>query len=148
MAKRRMNGKRSKIEPAVMTLYVPTSSVGGVTSSITEYIDLSQVASLVNRRFYRQGLNWAVSGIKVLSQTGFVGSITCAKLPNTWVMANAWEKSFRAWQRMNTEALSEAESVRPRFLDFKVYADSDHHTAGYGGNLLPISLDGTYTLGS
>lgn len=148
MAKRRMNGKRSKIEPAVMTLYVPTSPVGGVgNTSITEYIDLSQVASLVNRRFYRQGLNWAVAGIKVLSQTGFVGSITCAKLPNTWVMSNAWEKSFRAWQRMNTEALSEAESVRPRFLDFKVYADSDHHTAGYSGNLLPLSLDGTFTVG-
>jgi len=147
MAKRRMNGKRSKIEPAVMTLYVPTSAVGGVTPSISEYIDLSQVASLVNRRFYRQGLNWAVSGIKVLSQTGFVGSITCAKLPNTWVMSNAWEKSFRAWQRMNNEALSEAESVRPRFLDFKVYADSDHHAAGYGANLLPLALGGSYTVG-
>lgn len=147
MAKRRMNGKRSKIEPAVMTLYVPTSAVGGATPSITEYIDLSQMASLVNRRFYRQGLNWAVSGIKVLSQTGFVGSITCSKLPNTWVMSNAWEKSFRAWQRMNNEALSEAESVRPRFLDFKVYADSEHHTAGYAANLLPTSLGGAFTVG-
>ena len=143
MARRTSN----KIEPAVMTLYVPTSSVGGVTPSITEYIDLSQVASLVNRRFYRQGLNWAVSGIKVLSQTGFVGSITCAKLPNTWVMSNAWQKSFSAWQRMNKEALSEAESVRPRFLDFKVYADSEHHAAGYGANLLPLALGGSFTSG-
>ena len=142
MAKRRMNGKRSKIEPAVMTLYLPTSTVGGATPNITEYCDLSQIACLVNRRFYRQGLNWAVAGIKVLSQTGFVGAITCSKLPNTWVMSNAWEKSFRAWQRMNNEALEEAESVRPRFLDFKVYADATHHTAGYGANLLPLSAEG------
>ncbi len=147
MAKRRMNGKRSKIEPAVMTLYMPTSSVGGVTPAITEYIDLSQVASLVNRRFYRQGLNWAVAGIKVLTQEGFAGSILCAKLPNTWVMSNAWEKSFRAWQRMNSEALQEAESVRPRFLDFKVYADNDHHSAGFGANLLPQALDGAFAAG-
>ena len=142
-----MNGKRSKIEPAVMTLYMPTSSVGGGTPSITEYIDLSQVASLVNRRFYRQGLNWAVAGIKVLTQEGFAGSILCAKLPNTWVMSNAWEKSFRAWQRMNSEALAETESVRPKFLDFKVYADDDHHSAGYGGNLLPQALDGAFAAG-
>ena len=90
-----MNGKRSKIEPAVMTLYVPTRPVGGATTTITEFIDLSQIASLVNRRFYRQGLNWAVAGIKVLNLSGFQGSILCAKLPNTWVMSNAWEKSFQ-----------------------------------------------------
>ena len=147
MAKRRLNGKRSKIEPAVMTLYVPTRPVGGVTPNITEYIDLSQIASLVNRRFYRQGLNWAVAGIKVLNLSGFQGSILCAKLPNTWVMSNAWEKSFRSWQRMNNEALAESDSAKPRFLDFKIYADDDHHTAGYTGNLLPSALDGTFTVG-
>ena len=142
-----MNGKRSKIEPAVMTLYVPTNPVPGTGDTVTEYIDLSQVASLVNRRFYRQGLNWAVAGIKVLNLASFEGSILCAKLPNTWVMSNAWEKSFRAWQRMNNEALEEAGSVRPRFMDFKVYADNDHHSAGFGANLLPSSLDGAFAAG-
>ena len=103
------------------------------------YIDLSQVASLVNRRFYRQGINWAVSGFKVLTGPNLTGSVKISKLPNTWVMSNAWEKSFRTWTKMNNEALAETKSIRPKFLDFKIYADEDHHNAGFAANLLPIS---------
>ena len=108
------------------------------------YIDLSQVCSLVNRRFYRQGINWAVAGFKILSVDTVgtpSGIVSLRKLPNTWVMSNAWEKSFRTWQRMNNEALSEAESIRPKFLDFKIYADAQHHQLGFDGNLLPDSFD-------
>jgi hypothetical protein len=105
-------------------------------------VDLSQCASLVNRRFYRQGINWAVAGFKVISPSGATGALTVAQLPNTWTLSNSWEKGMRAWQRMNREALSEADSVRPRFLDFKIYADADHHQLGYGANLLPIDLNG------
>lgn len=135
-----------KIEPAVLTLSFQTTAVGGA-GVVRDYIDLSQVASLVNRRFYRQGINWAVGGFKFLRPSGFEGSVRVAKLPNTWVMANAWEKSMRTWTKMNNEALAETESVRPRFLDFKVYADADHHQAGYVGNLLPISSTAVYTAG-
>jgi hypothetical protein len=127
-----------KIEPAVMTLgFVTSPSAGGV---INNYVDLSQVASLVNRRFYRQGLNWAVGSIKILGISD--SNITVSKLPNTWVMSNSWEKGFRSWQKMNNEALAEAESVKPKFLDFKIYADSAHHDLGFAGNLLPIDAVG------
>lgn len=105
--------RTSKIEPSVQTLYIGTQTIGVAD---TAYLDLSQVASLINRRFYRQGINWAVAGFKVLSQPTFSGSVGISKLPNTWVMANSWEKSMRAWMRMNKESLSETESVRPRFL--------------------------------
>ena len=134
----------SKIEPASLTFYLPTSTVAPGASK-TEYLDLSQIASIVNRRFYRQGLNWAVAGIKVLSQSGFRGSISVAKLPNTWVLSNSWEKSMRSWLKMSNNALEEAESVRPRFMDFKIYADATHHQAGFTGNLLPAGLGGTFT---
>ena len=135
-----------KIEPAVQTLNFNFSVSAG--STVNQTLDLSQCASLVNRRFYRQGINWAVSGIKVLT-TGEdnIGSITVQKLPETWIMSNSWEKGFRAWQRMNNEALEETESVRPRFLDFKIYADELHHTAGFGSNLLPLSSAGGFTAG-
>ncbi len=130
MARRTSN----KIEPAVQTLIipVPASAVG-----VTSYIDLSQLASLVNRRFYRQGLNWAVAGFKFVG-TG-TGVIQISKLPNTWVMSNSWEKGMRTWLRMNNEALAETESVKPKFLDYKIYADADHHASGYGANLLPTA---------
>jgi len=133
MAKRSYSRKGSKIQPAAMTLTFNYD----VAANPNAFIDLSQVASLVNRRFYRQGINWAVAGFKVLT-TG-TGQIQISKLPNTWVMSNAWEKSFRAWTKMNNSALAEAPSVRPKFLDFKVYADAAHHQLGFGGNLLPVS---------
>ncbi len=135
MAKRSYSKKGRNIEPSVQTVFLATPTVApGATASFTA--DLSQIVSLINRRFYRQGINWAVAGIKILTQGQ--GSITIKKLPNTWVLSNAWEKSFRTWQKMNREALAEAESVRPKFLDFKIYADSIHHTDGFGANLLPL----------
>lgn len=129
---RRKNSGMMKIEPAVMTL------VFTIPNSLPiHYIDLSQCASIANRRFYRQGLNWAVGGFKFSTATGVTGSVDIGKLPTTWVLGNSWEKGFRAWQRMNREALEEVPSVRPRFLDFKVFADALHHSQGSAVNLLP-----------
>jgi len=132
MAKKRYS-KRNKIEPSVLTMTFATPS----TSATRNYIDLSQVASLANRRFYRQGINWAVAGFKLSSTKA--GTVNIFKLPNTWVMSNAWEKGMRAWTRMNREALEETPSVKPRFLDFKVFADHQHAVAGRAANLLPVS---------
>ncbi len=140
MVRRKYSKKRmSKIEPAVQTLTFALSLPAGNSNT---YVDLSQVASLVNRRFYRQGINWAVAGFKLLTNAGDVGGLTIQKLPNTWVMSNAWEKSFRTWTRMNDAALEENESIKPRFLDFKVFADHAHAVAGRAANLLPISFTG------
>ncbi len=126
------NSRTMKIEPAVMRL------VFTIPNDLpTHYIDLSQCASIVNRRFYRQGLNWAVSGFKYLTSQGVTGDISISKLPTSWTMGNSWEKGFRAWQRMNRESLDETPSVRPKFLDFKVFADTLHHTLGKDLNLLP-----------
>ena len=137
MAKRKYSSK-SKIEPAVQTLYFQLP----VGTAVNSTIDLSQVASLVNRRFYRQGINWAVAGFKVISPGNATGSMSIAQLPNTWVMSNAWEKGMRSWTKMNREALAESPSVRPKFLDFKIYADDTHHSSGYDANLLPIDFAG------
>jgi len=138
MAKRNYSARSKKqrnLEPAVMTLNFTAINTDPNSASVN-YIDLSQVASLVNRRFYRQGLNWAVGGFKILSDGNPVAMVI-SKLPNTWVMANSWEKGMRSWNKMNREALAETESVRPRFLDFKIYMDAAHHQAGYAANMLP-----------
>ena len=133
---RASNGMK-KIEPAVMTIALTTSpSAAGV---INDYVDLSQIASLMNRRFYRQGLNWAVARIKIIGIQD--ANVVVSKLPTTWVLSNAWEKGFRAWQKMNDAALEESESIKPKFLDFKIYADSTHHNSGFGSNLLPNDSD-------
>jgi len=137
MARKYSSRKGRNIEPAQMTLSFATpDTVGGAYT-----IDLSQAASLANRRFYRQGINWAVASIKVFSTS--TGAVSVGKLPTTWVMANAWKKGFESWMKRIRQALSESQSVAGRFLDFKIYADSIHHQAGFGANLMPISLLGT-----
>ena len=140
--------KSNKIEPAVQKIFLQIPSWDGVNQESAKwYCDLSQIASLVNRRFYRQGLNWAVSGI-TLHSPAYSGAgapfyiqpntaFGVSKLPNTWVLSNSWEKSMRAWLKMNNEAMSETESVRPKFMDYKIYANEMHHTKGFGANLLP-----------
>lgn len=133
MARRTSN----KIEPAVLTVSLLTPTVpNGAVGEFTA--DLSQIASLVNRRFYRQGLNWAVAGIKVLT-TDF-GNVQVQKLPNTWTTSGAWEKTMRTWLRQQNEAVDEAglQSAVAKFRDFKIHMDATHVNAGFATNLLPI----------
>lgn len=137
MAKRNYRKSSKKIQPAVMTMTFPFIPDGLVKEKF--YIDLSQCASIVNRRFYRQGLNWAVSGFKLLTPGGTTGEVQILKLPNTWVMSNAWEKGFRAWLKQQNQAADENESVKAKYNDFKIFADEDHHTKGFSANLLPSS---------
>ncbi len=107
-------------------------------------LSLSQAASLVNRRFYRAGLDWSVAGFTVLTQSGITGELEVDKIPTNWISSNSWEKGFHSWMKMNNQALDEAESVKPKFLDFKVFMDSTHHNDGVAANLLPIDALGNY----
>ncbi len=132
-------GKKLQPAPLTMTFGLTVPDNQTITNS---YIDLSQCASLINRRFYRQGLNWAVTGFSIAAKTDGTsnaeGFVRIYKIPQTWVASNAWVKGFSTWQRMNNDALEEVESVKPKFLDFKVYMDSGHHEAGSDANLIPL----------
>lgn len=113
------------MQPAAMTLSMLTDTVPNGTGK-RFYVDLSQVASIVNRRFYRQGINWAVAGFKF--QSSGAGIVQVSKLPNTWVTSNAWEKSFRMWNKQQREAIADAgaESTVAKFRDFKVFMEVNH----------------------
>ncbi len=132
MAKRRSAGK---IQPAPLEMWFELP-IG------TSYIDLSQCASILNRRFYRQGLNWAVSGFKLIAGPGQTGNLTISKIPQTWMVSNAWEKCFRAWKRQQDEVIEDGmqQSVKAAFNDFKIYMDTDHHSSAFSSNLLPSPL--------
>ena len=105
-----------------------------------ETIDLSQCASLLNRRFYRQGLEWAVAGFTLHSSAS--GNVIIQKLPDTWMCDNAYTKAYHAWKRQQDDAIEEAggESAVAAFRDFKVHMDVTHVTAGFTGNLLPMGF--------
>ncbi len=134
-----------KIQPAVMNLTFRTTATDN-------WIDISQAASIVNRRFYRQGLNWAVSGITIqMLGTGTItGNVRVETLPTTWVCSNAWHKTFLAWKRQQDEALEDSgsEDAKARFNDFKIFMDPEHvsdYVSSGGGtpdlndtNLIPL----------
>ncbi len=134
----------AKLQPAVQTLHyrlTGTSQYG--------YIDLSESVSIANRRFYRQGLQWAVGGISLYNGSAIAGRVLVEKVPTTWPASNAWHKAYSFWKQQQDEALadSESQSAVAKFRDFKVFADETHfldHETGTA-NLLPqtSSLLGT-----
>lgn len=142
-----------KIDPAVMRIRL--GLLGNQTGvGDPQYVDLSQCASIVNRRFYRQGLNWAVAGFRIAG--GSSGSVYISKLQNTWVTSGAWEKSMRLWLKQQNDALAESVSneTAARFRDFKIHADIGHAGNTFANNLTPMNdgvslgtLGGDYLLG-
>ena len=144
MAKKRM----PSVQPAVYELYVPTGTIPA-QGQLSEYIDLSQITSIVNRRFMRQGLNWAVGSFTVLSQPAMQGSIAISKLGTNWQTGGSWEKTMRHWLKQQNEALEDAgaQSVTARFRDYKIHMDDEHVANGFANNLMPFSSIGTFVPG-
>lgn len=140
----------TNIEPAVQTLTFTgiTAPPSGVNTS---YIDLSQCASIVNRRFYRQGLNWAVAGFKITAAGGSA-IVQVSKIQNTWVTSGSWEKTMRHWLKQQNDAIASAgaQSAVARFRDYKVFMDDAHVTQFINAgnnlnntNLIPFPGQGT-----
>lgn len=128
-----------------MTLTFGFSQEDG--NAVRNYIDLSQSASLVSRRFYRQGLDWAVQSIRIYcNKSAFV---RIEKIPSSWVAYAAWKKAMTNWLRQQNEALDQSGDVTQaaKFRDFKIYADVQHVTAGFGANLLPGTHSGSFLTG-
>jgi len=148
MARRKTKRTSNKIVPSPQKLWFAMDTWDGNTqASANHYVDLSQSAGIASRRFLRQGLNWAVAKITLhvpellAGESWKVRQFSVSKLHNTWVQAQAWKHAFRAWQRMNKEALSESDdAVKGRFLDFKIYADQIHHEKGFAANLIPVGF--------
>ena len=106
-------------------------------------IDLSEGVSLVSRKFYRQGLEWAVAGIRVASTQSI--KLDVATLPQTYVCAEAWRSAYLTWRRMQKEARAagDPDAVRARFSDFKVAFDGEQIDAAddqYAPNLVPYPI--------
>jgi hypothetical protein len=112
------------------------------------YLDISQVVSLVNRKFLRQGMNWVVSNLELWTDNNC--QMTVAKLPDSWVMANSWMKSFKLWQESRDQVLDiDGHDIQGKYSDFKIFYDTGHQTAGVSGNILPhgfaiSNVDGSY----
>jgi len=145
MARRSYKNKTRTLQPAVMKLNFAVPH-----GTQTSYLSISHCVSRLNRRFYRQGLNWAIANVKITQlPASAVGSgSTCYvnSLPHTWSTANAWMKSFSLWKRQQDEAmaLTSSQETVARYRDFKISME-DGHTVGT--DLSPVSIGPGRTFG-
>lgn len=125
-----------------MRFSIPTAE--GSPATITKFIDISQCASIVNRRFYRQGKDWAVAGFTLATDPNNLGKVTIAKIPQNWPSSNAWHKTYAAWKKQQDSAVDEAglESTVARYRDFKIHANVAHATAAFSTNSIPVDATG------
>ena len=118
MARRKMK----KMQPAVTRLWFHINS-----GNSTNYIDLSLAASAANRRFYRQGIIWAVAGMTLHTapsgEDAVVGDFDVSKIPETWVAQNAYTKAKALWMKSQNQVLQDQDSVAAKYRDFKINLD-------------------------
>lgn len=130
----------AKIKPTPLTLhyYLEESLTAGASHFF--YYDLWQHISAVSRRFNRQGQDLAISGIRFMSS--HTAAISVARIPPTWVSYEAWEASFRAWQRLDKLAQeSNPDSLmNAKYRDFKVYMDNIHATNDTDTTTTPVPV--------
>lgn len=92
----------------------------------TKFVDIAQALSIVNRKFYRQGVYYYVNSVEIYNnETGVVDLHT---LPDTWVTKNAHQRGYIMYQKMNS--LVDDMVPRPKYQDFKVYMSDLHRQNG------------------
>jgi hypothetical protein len=144
-----MAAKKKSKTPAHRYLRYELTNSGTPGTETSHFIDLARDLSRINRRLYRQGRDYHVKRISVVSsntiaatnvydQTAFPGAttqtqnagrITVSTALDTWVTRNAWRRGFELYQKMNKMAMSGSTTdLKGTYADFKVYLHSDMRT--------------------
>jgi len=94
-----------------------------------DYIDIAKALSIINRKFYRQGVYYYVNSIEVYNNEQ--GVVDLYTLPDNWVTKNAWNRGFAVFQKMNALTNSPlTNGIRPKYHDFKVHMTSGMQSQG------------------
>ncbi len=99
------------------------------------YLDIAADLSRVNRRAYRQGMQYAIGKIEFvfLGKPAQADAVMLQALTagNTWVVHNAWKKGQAHWlaQQRNARKLI-GQSGKPSYEDFKVFLNDSHRGLG------------------
>jgi len=104
----------------------------------SNYIDLAQCLSYVNRKMYRQGMEYVIANIELIGSNADIITLSIQRVVHGWASANSWVKGFEHWNQQVVDNLREAGalSIRGRYADFKIAADAVHVTTD---NLLPLN---------
>lgn len=115
----------------------PVERLVNLKISSTSYgiVDTAFCLSMLNRKAFRQGMEYAYEGIEVFGDLGSSVNLKMYRLPHGWVTSNAWTKAFRMWKQMQNDAkdISGTSSMEARYNDFKVYFNEAHWSYDFSG---------------
>jgi hypothetical protein len=121
--------------------------MGPAPAAGTSYCDIGQMASLINRKALRQGMQYAVQDATLFASSGVVGgagqnTCTIERLPHHWSAVNAWVKAFNLWRESEDQVLDIAPSLAGKYRDYKVFMDATHANQSnqLAGNLCPVGF--------
>jgi hypothetical protein len=141
-----MAAKKKSKTPAHRYLRYELTNSGTPGTETSHFIDLARDLSRINRRLYRQGRDYHVKRISIVSSNTIpqpgqnAGRITVSTALDTWVTRNAWKRGFDLYQKMNKMAMSGSTTdLKGTYADFKVYLHSDMRT---GTVLSPLDNGG------
>ena len=129
MANKRKSSK--KTTPAVRYLRYELTNSGTPDVETSHYLDLACDLSALNRRLMRQGRDYHIKRVTVVSRNTIAGRmpepqrnagrVTFATLPDSWMVRAAWNRGFKMWNKMNKLALDNTGSdITPKYHDFKI----------------------------
>lgn len=102
------------------------------------FLDIAQCLSRLNRKLFRQGMQYMIQEIRVVNNSAAT-ELQVWRMPDTWVTTNAWVKALAEWNEQHLQAARETgtESMRAKWRDFKVYMNEGHVEDGGPNNFLP-----------
>lgn len=134
--------RSAKKTPAVRYLRYELTNSGTPGNETSHFIDLAKDLSAINRRLYRQGRDYHVKRVTIVSSNTPNGEnrVSLSTVPNSWVAAGAWKRGFTTWNHMNADAsMQTAGNLQGTWADFKVYMSNNHRT---GTVLSPLDNGG------
>ena len=124
-----------KMTPATLCLRYELTNSNTPDTETSHYIDLARDLSRVNRRLYRQGRDYHVKRITIVSSNTPNGQnrVSFSTIDTGWVSQQAWKRGFMTWQEMNKTATQNLSGdVSGTWEDFKVYLSNEMR----GGTIL------------
>lgn len=145
-AKSKISKPKTKT-PAVRYLRYELTNSATPGTETSHYIDLARDLSAINRRLMRQGRDYHVRKVTIISANTPPGDnrISISTVPDSWMARNAWKRGFAMWQRMRKEATKNSKIGPGKFNDFKVHLSNDSRQAtklvpkDNGGNALSLN---------
>jgi len=128
-----------KSTPATRVLRYEVTNSGTPGNETSHFLDIAAGLSIVNRRLYRQGRDYHIKRITVVSSNTPNGEnrVSFGTTGTSWVSQMAWRRGFKTWQKMNDDAQKQtAGDIAGTWSDFKVYLTNEMR-----GSTIELPLD-------